>query len=495
MPITETFAEPGSIKVDYSDLGDVSNFTKNVWQDQQSRYSTYEYYYSGRVFEETVDDGEIENPPKAYPVGINVVKMMCQSLADATFGEWDHLPLWFSTRQGVDENDDTLAAAQLLSKILFNSNAESMFLEMELHRMLYGASVLKIRADLRDKGAQWLAINPKAFFPVFDPHNKNRLLEAKIVTYITKEQAEAYYRRKFSTDEVLFEEYWNLDEHWVKLDNDVKIPKFSGRNPYGVVPFVYIPRMRSMSVWGDSIADDIIPVQDELNSRVADVGDAININAHPIRWGLNLPQGFNTKNFPIGSDSLWNLGRSFGEHKPEVGVLELDNPIPQGTFDNIKWLYDWVRTSTFAPPIAFGEDNGGGQRSGATLEIRMLPLIKSVRKHRAYLRTALRQAAHITGKILKQKNYSRVRVRETLINGDLEASFADILPRDRAAIVDEVVKRFATNPISISLETALKKLGADSVEMDRIEETIKAYGLDRQEQPEQTPDEKESDTD
>lgn len=477
---------------DYSDIGEADSSTKNAWENQLMRYARYEYYYTGEVFNEPVDDAEVADPPSLYPVGINIVKMLCQSMADATFGEWEHLPVWFTTRDGIDENDDTIAASEFLRQVLFHSNIESSFIEMELQRMLYGAAVLKIRPSLKDKGVQWLPVPPTTFFPVFDPHDKSRLLKASIVTRITKDQAkEVYgYVPAKNRDDVLFEEYWDLHKHYVKLDGEHTISKYSGRNPYGVVPFVYIPRMRSTTVWGDSLADDVIPVQDELNMRVADIGEAVNINAHPTRWGLNLPKGFNTQNYPIGSDVLWDLGRSFGDHEPQVGVLEVKNPIPSGALANIEWLYDWVRTSTFAPPIAFGEDAGGGQRSGTTLEIRLLPLIKAVRKHRAYLRTGLRQAAFITGRILKQKGWERARVVNSLINGDVEPTFDEMLPRDRAKMVDEVVKRLQTVPPSISLETALRKLGADSIEESRIQDMIVTYELDKEEEPQ--PEEKKT---
>jgi len=476
----------------YSDLGKADSHTRNTWDARLQAYARYEYYFSGEVFGETVKDSELADPPLLYPVGINVVKLLCQSLSDATFGEWDNLPLWYATRRGVVENTATQEASALLDRVLFQSDAESTLLEMELQRMLYGASVLKIRPSLRSKGVEWLPVKPPSFFPVFNPHNRNQLIEAHTSKYLSKAQAKAFYGYMGKKDEVLLEEHWDLHKHELVLDGKHRIPKFSGRNPYGLIPFVYIPRMRSTSTFGDAITDDIIPVQDELNMRVADVGDAINFNAHPTRWGLNMPLEFNSENYPIGSDVMWDIGRSFGEHHPEIGLLEVKNPVPGGVLEHIQWLYDWVRTSTFAPPIAFGEDNGGGQRSGITLEIRMFPLIRAVKKHRAYLRTGMRHAAYITGRILEQKDFSRPQVRRALMDGDVEPYFADIMPRDRAKEVDEVVKRLSTVPPTISLEAALKTLGADSIEEERIEEMVKKYGLDQNGQESQAKDSQEA---
>jgi hypothetical protein len=144
--------------------------------------------------------------------------------------------------------------------------------------------------------------------------------------------------------------------------------------------------------------------------------------------------------------------------------------VPEAAFKHIQFVYDWVRTSSFAPPIAFGEDNGGGQRSGVTLEIRLWPLLKAVRRSRSYLTTGLMRATRITGRILSQKKFSDVdkRVIQGLLEGDLTTQYHHVLPRDQAAVVDEVVKLLSTNPPAISLETSQEILGRGMSEVTRI---------------------------
>jgi hypothetical protein len=169
---------------------------------------------------------------------------------------------------------------------------------------------------------------------------------------------------------------------------------------------------------------------------------------------------------------MWDLGRSFGSGggAPEVGLLQAANPVPDSAFKHIQFVYDWVRTSSFAPPIAFGEDNGGGQRSGVTLEIRLWPLLKAVRRSRSYMTTGLARAMRITGKILAQKKFSDVdkSVVAGLLEGNLTTQYHHVLPRDQAAVVDEVVKLLSTNPPAISLESAQEALGRGMSEVTRI---------------------------
>ena len=151
-------------------------------------------------------------------------------------------------------------------------------------------------------------------------------------------------------------------------------------------------------------------------------------------------------------------------------MLEAKAAVGQGSNEYINFVYDWTRTSVFSPPIAFGDDNGGGQRSGATLEIRMWPLIKSIRRSRSYLHAAFARALRISAVILKQKQYSDIKSRavNSLLEGKIVPRFAEVMPRDQQAIVDEVVKLLSTTPPSISLETAQTILGRGPAEVSRI---------------------------
>jgi len=144
--------------------------------------------------------------------------------------------------------------------------------------------------------------------------------------------------------------------------------------------------------------------------------------------------------------------------------------VPESSFKYINFLYDFSRVSTFSPPIVFGEDGGGGQRSGSTLEIRMLPLVRQTRRMRSYIREGLRRAIMITGLILKQKEFADTPVSaiNAMLKGDITVNFAEVLPRDHQQIVDEVVKLFSMKVPGISIYTAVKKLGLGAREVDLI---------------------------
>lgn len=463
---------------DLSTLNTVSATTRDYWLAEISVRAKYLSYFDGSVFSEIINtDDPSDEPIEKYPTGINLSKMLCIAQADSLFGEWDEDIVSFEPRQDSEVTEDEKRAADLMRKILRGSNANSMLWEVALDREIYGGGVIQVSPDLPSSGhIRWKRIPIQSFFPIWDPEDANQILECYVLYDITRDQCIAKYKFDPGDETVTRVEHWTKDRYTVKVGGR-EIAAYSGLNPWKIIPFVYIPRLRSTHWWGDSLIEDIIRPQNELNGRVADVADSLHTNSHPIRWGFNLPKNFNRKNFPNGPDVFWDLGRAISRDAPQptVGILEAKNPVPTETFTYLSFLYDWSRTSSFAPPIAFGEDDGGGQRSGITLEIRMWPLIKATRRSRSFLETGLQLAAKYSAIILQQKRIDGVPIRalERITSGDLVPRFAPVMPRDQAAIIDEVVKGLSNNPPTISLETSVKKLNYGTSEVDRIKAMLK----------------------
>lgn len=460
---------------EYADVGkDVSVFQRGQWDLLRMEYEKADRYYTGVVFRDRVEveTGE-DDAPLMYPVGVNLVKLITLSMTDALLGEHDDAdPVMFVAKNNDTVTEQLRKTIGYLSSVLSFSNAGSTLWETDFSRNLYGAGVIRVAPSLAEPPhIKWSKLDVRQFFPIFHPEDPDELLEAYIVTAMTQDQARVLYGIESKAEFPLKIEKWNLQQYETTVDGK-RVDKFSGFNPYGIVPFCYIPRVRTTDWYGESLSGDLYSPQDELNARLADIGDTLNYNAHPVFYGKNMPKGFNAKNYPIAPNAMWDLGRSFGSGgaNPEVGLLEAKNPVPEAAFKHINFVYDWVRTSSFAPPIAFGEDNGGGQRSGVTLEIRLWPLLKAVRRSRSYMSTGLKRAMRITGKILAQKKYSDVdpSIIPGLLEGNLTTQFHHVLPRDQAAVVDEVVKLLSTNPPAISLESAQEALGRGMSEVTRI---------------------------
>ena len=451
--------------------------TRNAWDTELMNCERRLIYWSGKVFEEKIpaETTTGEDQPLMFPVGMNLVKMLTIAQADGIYGEWDTRPVDFVIKAEVEAGKAEKAGASLANSIV-DASTSNFFWELALDREVFGGAAFKISpTNTPGTHIRWSRLTRDQFFPIVDPTDPDNLLEVYMVITMSQEQARAKFGYSTTPDYVQMVEHWTPTIYTTHIDGQ-EMNLFSGFNPWGVVPFVYVPRLRFVNWYGESLTEDIIPSQDELNMRVADIGEAINYNSHPVRWGVNLPRGFNSDNFPLDANAMWDLGRTIGSNPPpEVGILEATAAVQSGTSDYIKFVYDWSRTSVMAPPIAFGEDNGGGQRSGSTLEIRMWPLIKSIRRSRTYLQTAFRKALYISGIILRQKAYSDVEVRaiNSILNADIIPNFQEIMPRDQQAIVDEVVKLLSLTPPGISLETSQTILGRGPSEVSRIEAMLK----------------------
>lgn len=458
----------------------------SYWMSRLNAVRHYNAYFSGKIFNTQIQEGD--EPTDLFPVGFNLVRMLCLSMADSVFGDWREGIISFEPIKDIDVSDDDRKAAELLQLIMLESNANVLLWENALDAEVYGGGAIKVSPSLTTRGkVVWSRVAPDSFFPVWSPDDPDELFEVYVTTPIHRAQAKELYNINLNKDVGTRVEHWTRYKYETFVD-DKRIEAYSGNNPWGIVPFVYIPRFRSTYWFGESLVDEISRIQDEINIRLADIGDSIEYSSHPIRYGYNLQRPFNADNFPVGPNVLWDLGRVVGDSPPPtVGVLEAKNPIPQGTSDYVSFLYDWSRTSVFAPPIAFGEDNGGGQRSGITLEIRMLPLMRYIKRSRAYKLAGYRRLALISAMILKQKNFSTIPVRplNSILEDRIQPVFASTLPRDRTVLVDEVVKRLSTNPPTISLETALKILGEGTSEVERILDMVEEMRAEQAEQSQQ----------
>jgi hypothetical protein len=456
----------------WSDLGKTSQISRGMWEEMQARIEEYRGYYNGNIFDTRVElDEPTADAPLMYPAGMNIVKMIIQAQADALFGEYEDDIITFEPA-GEETADSSLSEAlKLLQNIARNSNLNAKLWEAALDRELYGGAAFKVTPNLkRYDPIRWNKVPLDSFYPVWDPEDEDNLLEVNVVLEMTREQARARYGYDGNKEIVMRIEHWDQRRYTNLLDGH-EISGYSGVNPWGFVPFIYMPRIRTDNWWGDALTPDLIAPQNEVNARIADIGEAINYNAHPTRWGINLPRSFKVDNFPLGPNAFWDLGRSIGSMpEPKVGVVEIKNPVPAEVFTFVNFLYDWTRTSSFLPPIAFGQDNGGGQRSGDTLEIRMWSMVKAIHRSRAYMTAGLRRLIWMSAQILKQKRLLDIpsRAITRLEDGLIVPRYGSVLPRDHQSTVDEVVKLMTTTPPTISIETAQKILGRGPGEVEKI---------------------------
>jgi hypothetical protein len=466
----------------WSDLGaELAEDVTETWDNMLMRLMTYHRYYSGEVFldygTEDRSTNEQDSDP-LFPAGINLAKIMCMAHADALMGEWQETPIQFNTRHNETPDEDQKKAISLVQAILENSSAGPLFWELDIDRNIFGAAAFRVEFKPGQwPFVKWKRIQRDAFFPIWNPEDPDELLECYVVTRMNRVQAKSLFMLSdrdmdnYLSREIVYHTiHWTRYQHASWLDQRSLLPYQP--NPYHVVPFVLIPRLRTTSYWGDSLVEDIMAIQDELNMRAGDVSDIIDYNASPVKWGRDLPRAFEVNNFPLSANALWDLGRSHGDFKPEVGILEADANLLPSAKDHMELLHEMARLVSGTPAIAYGSDQGGGQRSADTLEIRLRPFVASIRRSRSYFYVGMKQALFITQKILKQKGLTDMPRRAVEKLTTLSPTFAPVLPRDRNALVDEIVKLSSVRPPQISMQTSQELLGRGQGEVARIEEML-----------------------
>ena len=417
-------------------------------------YRRYDHYVSGDVFQTLADPEAGREGGLKFPLKINLCREWANMMSGYLFGQYGDMVVTHSVRERRQSSGSVSTSeasrVQEMNDVLVEqwqlNNNNSLAMTAGMDSAVYGGVVVKTVYDSVDNRVrdEWLA--PDIFIPRWYPTDVNRLLEVYQAYSIAREDARDVYNlsdAQYSRlpADVLVWERWRKDwrELWVE---DIKL--LSDKNQFGFIPYTYIPWDRMSAVnhgyYGVSTLDNVIGVQDELNERMADVGDGVSYSSHPIRVIRNVTS---RADLEIGPDALWDLGLGFGNKQPDAFTLE-NNANYGEAMKFMSTLEKYGRESVGLPPIAFGEDEGS-QRSGTTLLIRFLPLTQQIRRARLYWQAGLYQRAMFALDLSARFGDNRPRYsRADLKNRVVDVSFAPILPKDVKDKVDEWAVRIGS---------------------------------------------------
>lgn len=459
-----------AISPDYADAQplDVDSYsTINMdWNARQRLYADYWKYWSGSVFDEVDESAVITtgSKPKLYPLELNLTEMACMLHASGLVGDTSNrdTPVEVSAKPRADRGGQEIAddVSTILSDFYELSGLESIIDEQALQTMIFGGSVWAIRFDPEtEMKVRIEKIWPEFFFPICHPGNMDRLLEVFIAREVDRVQAEAAYKVKVGPEGG---HRVRVIEHWTEKDYEVKvgdqIAKYSdgqpmaGKNPFGVVPFQYLPRYRVGGYYGESLVKNLMGLQDEINSRMADLGDAISEGVHRTKWVVNRPKG--ARGLRMDPYGFLDLGMQIGtKDPPKIGALPPPD-IPTNSLELVGKLIELFRQIAHTPPVAYGMDEGS-QRSALTLAFRMFPFIAMVERYRRNWTGGFKGISKKALRIMKVKGLHGVTEQHE--RQLLQVSWAPAIPRDREQLIQETV--LLLNSALRSPEFALQKLG------------------------------------
>jgi len=462
-------------------LSSLPEFPYSEYTTQSSKYQELESWFNGQALSETQSQGG--NEIDVYPLRVNPIRTACLKHSYALFGEFpDDISGTLVQPRVIVEADRDKSQSDIvedaLSKAWYNNNGAAVMMENGLLSQIFGGCIFKASwvPDLPEEYRVRIErIHPREFVCVPYENDYWRLKQAWVVRKITKDAAEQY-GVKLATDFGYYIEWWREDEYQIMVDdNPIVYDMFGaqtvlgGRNPFGFVPFVYIPHERAGEFYGNPVITDAGQgLTKELNLRTADAGDATSDQSHSVIAMRNVRgtpkiQRLSNGVQVIDLGSAQNITGAASE--PDLFSVtrsQITDPMLHLSRD----VRDELRRELMVPAVAEGEDEGS-QRSAATLVLRMWPLTSHIKSERALWSTGLTAFNKMLLSIMANKKFGGINKEHLKL--PLKNKWYPILPRDRQAFVEELVARRGVQ--LGSLEHLLALIG-DVEDIDVVMEQI-----------------------
>ena len=219
-----------------------------------------------------------------------------------------------------------------------------------------------------------LPLNPAHCFPEYHPHDRSRLLRFKL-KYRFWGTAPEGTRQVYTFTEIMTD---GTIEQYI---NDELVDTYP--NAIGHVPVVHIPNVSiSSSPWGQSDIWDIIPLNRELNEKMAEVSDIINYHAAPV----TIITGAKASQLERGPKKVWaGLPKD-----SNVFNLEASGNMA-GALEYIMHIKRTMHEITGVPETALGQTQPVSNTSGVALAIQYQPMMNRYSMKKAHFTRGLQR--------------------------------------------------------------------------------------------------------
>jgi hypothetical protein len=477
-----------------SSLQNLPGFPYVAWTNQTAVYSNWNRWYFGNVLDEKTFDKASQKFIETYPLHINPLKKTCERHASVLLGtsldsiHYGGIPVAPMPRPAKKNKElaDTIKTA--LENVWEDNGGGAMMLTNALISQRLGGCIFQASWDSDRKRIRISNPAPHEFIGIPDGTDLWDLREAWIVKVVSYIQALSY---GVATDEQnayhYYVEHWTRKSWEITIDGKpIKLQGYasSGKNTWGFVPIVYIPHIRvgTNLIGRPIITESVQGIILEINLRWADLGDAVNDDAHAITAIRNVRGGLSTKKLGDWHPFV-DLGSQTGlgnEGNPDMITVKTQSAsAPMITIGEHLWsLY---RREVDHPAVADGEDEGS-QRSSLTLTTRMWPLVSHIENERVFWSIGLNIFEKMLLKMMLAKSLNGITQEH--VDCPLTQKWASMLPKDRKEVVDETAIRAKnhlgtrTHLIDVLGDTADAEQEAKDV-IDEMTQDAKILALSR----------------
>lgn len=466
---------------------------RRLGEVRPQRYVRLHNYYAGQNLPPDNTD---------QPLLINYFKTIIDKHTSFLWGQWKkQLFTWRVTwkyKDGMTDKQKEAAALYgrrikaYLDTVYEQNRGNKTFWQASKNSCLYGDGVLEVSYNERQRRIVIESVLPEYFHAMWEISNMQNLTEVIIAYPIDRIMALEQYgtngNDQFFGYQAINPDYapgigvlwkrWSTTSFQVWVD-DVNV--INSPNPYmttdsygniypGLIPYIHLPNMAGGSEYfGYSDAESVLYLSDELNRRMADMGDIVNNHAHPVITLTNFSGKQN--DLPVGPDATWDLGR---EGKAER--LDGTGPAPE-VMAYIEAVKETMHETSSMPQAAFGSQRSGqSHQSGLAMSMALMPAVERAKEKRIGWGEGLKDLAQMIFLITYMRDPGLLKDAgldyDLIQQFEIEPVFADVLPKEELQVINEVVATYA-NGLK-SLEAALERLGIDDIaaEVKRIKQDM-----------------------
>jgi hypothetical protein len=236
---------------------------------------------------------------------------------------------------------------------------------------------------------------------------------------------------------------------WQRYEDEELVSQ--GRNPWGFVPVVHIQNLAQPFYYeGQSDVEPLMPIQDELNTRLSDRASRITMQSFKMYLGKGI-EGFVEK--PVSPGVMWHTDNPDASIEAFGG--DEDHPSENAHIEEIREAMDKISGMT---PLVAGviRSKLGNLTSAVALKLTMMGMLSKTQRKRFTYGEGLKRIAAMVLEILDKANIYKTTSEER----DVEIIFPDPLPENEMEKLEEAK---AKKELGVPVERVLKELGYETV--------------------------------
>lgn len=241
-------------------------------------------------------------------------------------------------------------------------------------------------------------------------------------------------------------------EHWQRYEDKELVAE--GDLPWGFLPVVHIQNVAQPYYYeGVSDVEPLIPLQDELNTRLSDRASRITFQSFKMYLGKGI-EGFEDK--PVSPGRMWHTDN------PEASIQEFGGDAAAPSEDlHIAEIREAMDKASSVTPVMAGilKDRLGNLTSAVALRLTFMGMLSKNERKRHTYGEGLKRICRMALSMLDTAGVYQTSDQER----DVEVVFASPMPEDTMAKLQEAqIKR----ELGVPAEQVLKELGYQAVSRD-----------------------------